>query len=122
MEQISGFAPSRRCSSSVAGPPVNACRIFTEAPSGESVMRIAVSGADDDILESRPFRPGIILLWISAGLENPREYARSRVIREGGSWSIPQGIRHGTFRPSSIDSRKQGTDRRGVEKIRPRGF
>src|SRR3972149_10605267 len=114
MGQMSGFAPRRRCSPPGARPPVNAFRIFTVATSGESVMKIAVSGADDDILESRPFRPGIILLWMSAGLENPRDSARSRVIRKGGAWSITQGIRHGTFRPSSIDSRKQGTDWRAV--------
>ena len=33
----------------------------------------------------------------------------SLVTLKCGSWSIPQGIRHGTFLPWWIDSRKHGT-------------
>ena len=65
---MSGSAPSRRCSSTVARPPVKAFRIFASATFGGSVMKIAESGWDEDIFESRPFSPGIILLWIRAGL------------------------------------------------------
>src|SRR6267143_691100 len=52
--QMLKFAPSLRCNSTVGCPPVNEFDIFLSINSSLSVVKIAVSGMDDDIF---PFMP-----------------------------------------------------------------
>src|SRR5207249_5410543 len=50
MEQMYGFAPRRRCSSTVARPPVKAFMIFSWAWASVSVVKMLDSGIEADIL------------------------------------------------------------------------
>ena len=103
-----GFAPSRRCSSTVALPPVNAFITFFRAWVSVSVVKMLDSGMEADILPPGPRRLGRSLLWIRAGFGYPSFGATSRVIRKWGSWSMPQGIRTGTSLPASTVGRNAG--------------
>src|SRR2546430_15719110 len=59
-----GFAPRRRCSSTVARPPVNAFMIFFWALASVSVVQMLDSGIEADILPVGPRRLGRSLLCI----------------------------------------------------------
>src|SRR5207253_8581885 len=96
MEQMYGFAPRRRCSSTVARPPVKAFMIFSWAWASVSVVKMLDSGIEADILPVGPSRLGRGFLWIKAGFGYPNLGATSRAMRIWWFWSIPLGMSMGT--------------------------
>ena len=62
-----------------------------------SVKNIPVFGVDADILVPNPCNDGKNLEYKPAGLGALSFAQTSLVILKYGSWSIPQGIRHGMF-------------------------
>src|SRR3989442_11049385 len=59
IEQMYGFAPSRRCSSTVARPPVKAFITFFRARVSVSVVKMLDSGIEADILPPGPRRQDV---------------------------------------------------------------
>ena len=93
----SGLPPSRRCSSTVSCPPEKACLLILFLIwLGVSVMKMELVSLDALIFVWLPCRLGKNLEWMSDGLGYLSFTAASRVWRKYGSWSMAQGIRHGT--------------------------
>lgn len=86
---------------------MNARPTFFFTAFGESVVYIVAPSSDEDIL-SPPFRPGNILQYSMLGLGYPSPGAASLATLKWGSWSMPQGIRHGTCLPDISDARNAG--------------